>query len=181
VGIDAVNRRAVFLDRDGVINRAIMRDGKPASPRTLEEFEFVPDVFASVERLRAAGFYLAVVTNQPELTRGVASWAVVADMCALVEERLGIGDIRVCPHEDRDGCRCRKPKPGMLLDAARDANLDLARSFMVGDRWRDIGAGRAAGCRTVLIDYHYGEPDYIQPDFAASSLTAAVDWIVAIT
>jgi len=171
----------VFLDRDGVINRAIVRAGTPYSPRTVEEFEFMPDAAASVDRLRAAGFYLAIATNQPEIARGNLSWTALAAMHALIERRLGISDIRVCPHEDRDDCACRKPKPGMLLAAARDAHLDLPGSFMIGDRWRDVAAGRAAGCRTALLDYKYDEAMDVRPDFTAASLAKAVDWVLSIS
>jgi D-glycero-D-manno-heptose 1,7-bisphosphate phosphatase len=178
MGIDPVKRRAVFLDRDGVLNRAIVRDGMPFSPTTLAEFELLPDAEAAVERLRRAGFHLVVTTNQPEVARGRVSREVLASMHAVLTARLGIGDVRVCPHDDRDACPCRKPKPGMLLAAAADANLDLASSFMVGDRWRDVAAGRSAGAHTVLIDYHYADTHPVDPEYRATSITDAVTWIL---
>jgi D-glycero-D-manno-heptose 1,7-bisphosphate phosphatase len=178
VGIDPVKRRAVFLDRDGVLNRAIVRDGMPFSPMTLAEFELSPDAEAAVERLRQAGFHLVVTTNQPEVARGRVSRDVLASMHEILTSRLGIGDVRVCPHDDGDACACRKPKPGMLLAAAADGNIDLASSFMVGDRWRDVAAGRNAGTRTVLIDYHYADTHHVEPEYRATSLTDAVTWIL---
>jgi D-glycero-D-manno-heptose 1,7-bisphosphate phosphatase len=178
MGIDPVKRRAVFLDRDGVLNRPFIRNGMPFSPRTLAEFELMHDVDASIERLRQAGFHLVVTTNQPEVARGLLLPEVLASMHATIAERLGIRDIRVCPHDDRDACACRKPKPGLLLAAAADANIDLASSFMVGDRWRDVEAGQNAGTRAIFIDYQYADNHPITPDYRATSLADAVTWIL---
>lgn len=173
-----MKRRAVFLDRDGVLNRALVRDGLPFSPQTASDFVILPGVDRAVSQLHHAGLHLVVVTNQPEIARGRLSAQVLAEMHAMITRGLNITDIRVCPHDDADGCACRKPKPGMLLDAARDANLDLHGSFMVGDRWRDIAAGQRAGTRTVLIDYGYDEPQAVAPDHRAASLLDAVQWIL---
>lgn len=168
-------RPAVFLDRDGVINRAVVRDGRPYPPDDLASFEFLPGVAEAVAALRAAGFAVVAATNQPDVRTGKQSAAVVDAMHDLARRVLGLDDIRMCPHTDADGCACRKPRPGMLLDAAAELGLDLSRSYMVGDRWRDIDAGRAAGCVTFFIDYGYREkgpsapPDHVVRDLAEAA------------
>jgi D-glycero-D-manno-heptose 1,7-bisphosphate phosphatase len=166
----------VFLDRDGVINRAVVRNGKPSPPASVNELEILPGVPEALARLRAAGYVLVVVTNQPDLARGTTTPEVVDGIHAHLRERLALDDIRVCPHDDEDGCACRKPKPGLLLRAPVP---DLAASVMVGDRWRDIEAGRAAGCGvTILVDYGYDEPVPHEPDARVSSLAEAVEWLL---
>ncbi|MEI7770047.1 MAG: HAD family hydrolase [Chloroflexales bacterium] len=176
--------RAIFLDRDGVINRAIVRKGKPYPPASLDELELLPGVPAALTRLHAAGFRLIVVTNQPDVARGTANRADIE----AIHRRLQLGDadqpplpidrFQVCYHDDSDGCSCRKPAPGMLLAAAQEEGLDLAASYMVGDRWRDIEAGRRAGCTTLFIDYGYDEAERSPPDARFSSLAEATDWIL---
>lgn len=165
--------RAVFLDRDGVINRAVVRGGRPYPPATVGELEILPGVAEAVGALRQAGYRVIVATNQPDVATGVQNREVVEAMHARVRAELAVDDIRVCYHTDRDGCACRKPKPGMLLAAAKDWSLDLGLCVMVGDRWRDIGAGSAAGCRTILIGGGYGEPFAVAPDAVAASLSEA--------
>jgi D-glycero-D-manno-heptose 1,7-bisphosphate phosphatase len=177
--VTSLRRPAVFLDRDGVVNRAPVRAGRPTSPAGVGELEVLPGVPEACARLRAAGFALIVVTNQPEVARGRLSREVVEAIHDCLRRRLPLDDIRVCYHDDADGCACRKPKPGMLLAAARDWGIDLARSVMVGDRWRDIEAGRRAGCRTVFIDYGYVEPRPEDADFETDSLLSAAEWILA--
>lgn len=172
-------RRAVFVDRDGVINRGFVRDGKPYPPATLEEFEFLPGVKASLEALKAAGFLIIVATNQPDVATGVQRREVVDQMHDQILRLLPVDDVRVCFHVDADGCQCRKPRPGMLLDAAAAWNVSLPESFMVGDRWRDIDAGKAAGCSTVLIDYCYNERQADEPDAIAATLLDASELILA--
>ena len=169
---------AVFLDRDGVLNRAIVRDGRPYPPANVAELEVPDEVPEAVERLRKAGFALVVVTNQPDVARGTQSRAVVDAINAELGKRLGIYDFRVCYHDDSSHCECRKPGAGLLLAAARDLDLDLTRSFMVGDRWRDVEAGRRAGCRTVLIDNNYREPLKTEPDVRVRNLAEAASWIL---
>jgi len=171
-------RRAVFLDRDGVINLTLVRKGRPYPPSGLEEIEILPGVLEALRRLRAAGFRLVVVTNQPDVARGRQTRKAVEAINAALKARLPLDEFRVCYHDDADGCLCRKPAPGMLLDAAKDADLDLSKSFIVGDRWRDIEAGRRAGCTTVLIDYHYAETELSQSHARVSSLSEAVEWIL---
>jgi D-glycero-D-manno-heptose 1,7-bisphosphate phosphatase len=165
--------RAVFLDRDGVLNRVVLRQGRPYPPATLEEFELLPGVVEAVHALRQAGFRLIVVTNQPDVRTGVQRREVVQAMHERLRHTLPLDAIKVCFHVDEDGCSCRKPRPGMLLEAAAEWGLDLERSFMVGDRWRDIEAGRNARCRTILIQGHYQERAADRPDAVADSLWEA--------
>ena len=170
--------RAVFLDRDGVLTRALVRDGKPYAPATLAEMEIEPEASAALARLKAAGFVLIVVTNQPDVARGNARREDVEAMHAVLRADLPLDDCAVCYHDDADACICRKPLPGLLIQAAAAHAIDLTRSFLIGDRWRDIDAGAAAGCRTILIDRAYRErgPEHM-PDARVDTLTQAVNWI----
>lgn len=168
----------MFLDRDGVINRAVVRDGKPFPPAVVEEFELLAGVEGATLALREAGFLIIVVTNQPDVATGVQRREVVEAMHNKLRAEGICDDIKVCYHSDANGCDCRKPKPGMLIDAAREWQIDLARSFMVGDRWRDIAAGKAAGCYTYFIDYEYKELRAENPDATVASLEEATRLIL---
>jgi len=175
-------RRAVFLDRDGVINRAFVRDGKPFPPPTPQELEVLPDVPEALRELKSHGYLLIVVTNQPDVGRGKQSRQALDAMHEALRESLPLDDIFVCCHTDQDNCNCRKPSPGMFLEAAQKHNIDLAASFMVGDRWRDVQAGYNAGCKTILVDYGYSErPPDREPDLRVTSLREAADWIIRST
>ena len=177
MGIDAV-RPAVFLDRDGVINRAIVRNNKPFSPMSVDEVEVLPGVPQALARLRAAGYALVVVTNQPDVARGRQTKAGVDAIHEHLATLVDIDEFRVCFHDDSNGCVCRKPKPGLLTAAPAYA---LARSILVGDRWRDIEAGRRAGCRAlVFVDYGYDEPAPVDADTRVQSLAEAADWILKL-
>ena len=166
-------RRAVFLDRDGVINRAVVRDGKPYPPATLDDFELLPGVKSTAKALRKSDFLLIVVTNQPDVATGVQQRDVVEAMHRQLLVEGICDDVKVCYHTDADNCDCRKPKPGMLLESARQWQIDLTHRFMVGDRWRDVAAGKAAGCRTFFIDYQYREHCEDKPDAVVASLEEA--------
>jgi D-glycero-D-manno-heptose 1,7-bisphosphate phosphatase len=170
--------RAVFLDRDGVLNEVVVRDGKPYSPDTVDEMVIFPDAPAAAHELHRHGFRLVLVTNQPDVARGRISRATVEAMNARVRESVPLDAIEVCLHDDADNCDCRKPKPGMLLRAAKRDGIALAESFMIGDRYRDIEAGHSAGCRTILIGDGYSEEFKAQPEARFGSLTAAVAWIL---
>ena len=174
VNLDST-RRAVFLDRDGVINRALTRDDKPYPPTTLAEFEILPGVIEACLQLQQAGFLLVVTTNQPDVGRGTMVQATVEELHAYMRRELPLDRVEVCYHPGKglSDCDCRKPKPGMLLRAARELNINLAASWMVGDRWRDIDCGHAAGCRTVFIDYDYDEALKQPPDFRVKNLPEA--------
>ncbi len=173
-------KSAVFLDRDGVINRALVRDGFPYAPTSFAEFEILPGVAEACTKLKAAGFLLIVATNQPDVGRGTVKQQVVEEIHAFMCRQLPIDRVEVCFHPGKglSDCDCRKPKPGMLLHAARELGVDLAQSWMVGDRWRDIDCGHAAGCRTILIDYHYEEALRQAPDFRVGNLLEASDLIL---
>lgn len=163
-------RRAVFLDRDGVINRAIVRDGKPYPPVSLMELEILPGVHEALQKLHDASYLLVVVTNQPDVARGTAKREDIELMNAFLSSQLPIDDFKTCYHDSGDKCCCRKPLPGALLEAAQEHNIDLSKSFMVGDRWRDVEAGASAGCKTFFINYRYAEQRPDAPDFIVSSL-----------
>lgn len=166
-------RRAVFLDRDGVINYSIVRKGRPYPPATIEEFIYLPGVVDSIKKLRLAGFLIIVVTNQPDVTKGLQKKTVIELMHKKLMNDNLCDDIQVCFHIDEDNCFCRKPKPGMLIYAAQKWGINLNKSFLVGDRWRDIEAGRAVNCFTYFIDYRYQEAAPINPDVVVSSLEVA--------
>jgi D-glycero-D-manno-heptose 1,7-bisphosphate phosphatase len=173
-------RRAVFLDRDGVINRALERDYKPFAPTSLAEFDIYPEVPAACAKLKAAGFLLVVATNQPDVGRGTLKQEAVEEIHAHLMRQLPIDRVEVCYHPGQglSDCDCRKPKPGMLLRAAHELNIDLSQSWMVGDRWRDVDCGHAAGCKTIFIDRGYTEALKQKPDFSAGNLAEAADIIV---
>jgi D-glycero-D-manno-heptose 1,7-bisphosphate phosphatase len=173
-----VMRRAVFLDRDGVITNASVRNGMPHPPATLADFEILPGVAEALRALAEAGFLLVVATNQPDVARGLQQLEIVEAMHRRLREELPLDDIKVCYELDGPSCSCYKPKPGMLLDAAREHNIDLGRSYMVGDRWRDIGAGRGAGCFTIFIDRGYAEPLTEAPDAICADLLEATPMIL---
>jgi D-glycero-D-manno-heptose 1,7-bisphosphate phosphatase len=173
--------RAVFLDRDGVVNKAIIHNGKPHSPMTLEEMIIVPEAAELLGALRGEGFMLVVVTNQPDVARGKMTRSTVDAMNRYLCSILPLDDVEVCDHDNADNCDCRKPKPGMLVRAARRNAIELGESFMVGDRWSDIEAGRRAQCRTILIGDGYGEQQISQPDAIVASLREATEWILKTT
>jgi len=171
-------RRAVFLDRDGVLNRANVVDGKPLPPASVDELELLPGVGQACRELHEAGLLLIVVTNQPDVARGTQTMEAVEALNRELSSRLPLDEVRVCPHDDADRCQCRKPAPGLLLDAAHDWGIDLENSVMVGDRWRDVEAGRRAGCKTVFIDSGYSERPPEAPDLTVRGLGEAVHWIL---
>ena len=148
---------AVFLDRDGIINRAIVREGKPYPPGCLAEVDIIPGSAAWMLKLSTAGYILIGITNQPDVARGKQTRLEVEKINEHLQLQLPIREIFVCYHDDEDQCECRKPKPGLILQAAQKYNLDLSHSWMVGDRWKDIAAGQAAGLKTIFVDYRYTE------------------------
>ncbi|MGH2459622.1 MAG: D-glycero-alpha-D-manno-heptose-1,7-bisphosphate 7-phosphatase [Chloroflexota bacterium] len=173
------SRPAVFFDRDGVLNAAIVRAGKPYPPISLAELRITSGAPAALDALVGAGFLLVGVTNQPDVARGTQRREVVEAIDRALLAALPLSDILVCYHDDPDGCACRKPRPGLLLAAARRYAIDLSRSFLVGDRWRDVEAGDNAGCRTVFIDHGYtAEKLERTPDRTVGSLDEAVVWIL---
>jgi D-glycero-D-manno-heptose 1,7-bisphosphate phosphatase len=171
-------RPAVFLDRDGVLNESFVgADGVPRPPAGLAEFTLVDGAAEACRSLGALGFLRIVVTNQPDVARGTQRREVVEAIHQRLREGVHVDDIRVCYHDDDDLCECRKPKPGLLLSAAQDWGIDMAASFMIGDRWRDVEAGHQAGCTTILIDTHESRELTIEPTVRVDSLSSAVNWI----
>jgi D-glycero-D-manno-heptose 1,7-bisphosphate phosphatase len=166
--------RAVFLDRDGVINRAIVRNGKPFPPSDLSELEVLPGVSEALAALKKADYKLIVVTNQPDVARGAVKKEIVENINRQLSLTLPIDEFHTCYHDDQEGCGCRKPAPGALLSAAKMHGINLEQSYMVGDRWRDIEAGQRAGCKTIFIDYNYSEKQPERVDYRAKSLRDAV-------
>ena len=172
-----MQNKAIFLDSDGVLNVAPIVNGKPAAPSSLAELVIPAEVKPALDRLKAAGYILICVTNKPDVERGLMTQAALDAIYTKMRAELPLDDVCICY---REGSDCYKPKPGMLLTSAKKYNIVLSKSFMVGDRWRDIEAGQNAGCKTVWIDRHYSErkPDPAA-DYTAQSLTQAVDWILA--
>ena len=175
-----MKRPALFLDRDGVLNRTWVREGIPHPPASLAELEILPGVPEALNALKAAGYALVVVTNQPDVARGRQSQQLVEAMHEHLRQRLPLDAVLACFHDDEDNCECRKPRPGLLLRAAGELELDLRARFMVGDRWQDVEAGRRAGCRTfhVAADYRERAPEC--SDFRVASLRDAADIVLGL-
>lgn len=182
MGKHEVTRRAVFLDRDGVINRVAIRNGLPYPPSDIHQFELYEDVPDGCARLKAANFLLVVITNQPDVGRGTQSLEAVEAMTLKMQSALPFIDrVEICYHAgERYGqpCDCRKPRAGLILGASAKLNIDLPASYVVGDRWRDIGCARAAGCRAIFIQRGYKEKLREAPDFTATSFSEAVDAVL---
>lgn len=176
--------QAVFLDRDGVINRPLIRSGKPYPPVSLDEFEILPGVQEACQLLKNLGFLLVVVTNQPDVGRGTLSRESVEIIHGWLLHQIPFDRILTCFHggaEHGDPCDCRKPRPGMLFQAAEELKINLAKSFMIGDRWRDVECGLNAGCKTVFVDWGYQETLKRQPDYRAGDLLEAAKLIQTLT
>lgn len=171
-------RKAIFLDRDGVLNRAPVLAGRPQSPKSLSELEILEPAIQACARLKSNGFVLIGVTNQPDIARGKVSAEMVEAINEKVAAALALDDIRTCPHDNADDCDCRKPKPGLIMAAAKDHGIDLSHSIMVGDRNSDIEAGIRARCKTVFIDYGYQEQRPQHADFNCTDLLEAAPWII---
>lgn len=169
-------RRAVFLDRDGVINRPRLHEGKSYPPSSVDEFELLPGVSEACVLLKNAGFLLIVITNQPDVGRGTQRKDTVEAMHALLFSLLPLDQIEVCYDERNEVLY--KPAPGMIQKAAAEFGVNLELSFMVGDRWRDVDCGNRAGCRTIFIDSGLSEPLRSEPDFKVGSLLEAASLIL---
>lgn len=170
-------RAAVFLDRDGVLNEVELRDGTPHPPAGVEQLRLLPGVVEACHRLRDLGFVLVVVTNQPDIARGKQTRDEVDRMHEVLRRRLPLDEIVVCAHDDVHDCPCRKPRPGMILDAATRLDLDLAESVCIGDRWRDVEAGKCAGVTAIFVDRGYGERRPTDADAVVANLPDAVGFI----
>ncbi len=174
-----MTQRAVFLDRDGVLNRAVVRDGKPFPPARLADVEILAGAVTALNRLAKSGYVLIGITNQPDVARGTQSREIVESINALIQSRLPVREIFVCYHDHADECDCRKPKPGLILQAAQKYEFDLSLSWMVGDRWKDITAGQSAGSKTIFVDRHYTEIYQGDPaDFTVEDTASIADVIL---
>jgi D-glycero-D-manno-heptose 1,7-bisphosphate phosphatase len=165
--------KAVFLDRDGVINKSVIENGTPRPPQDLENLEVLPGVEVALNELKKAGFLLIVVSNQPDVSRGRTTYQEVKRINDFLSNSLPIDAFFVCFHDNNDHCSCRKPKPGLIIEAAAHHVIDIKASFLVGDRWRDIAAGQAAGCVCYFIDYSYQEKSPLTPYKRVYSLLEA--------
>lgn len=174
-----MKRSAIFLDRDGVLNNIILKAGKPCPPESVENMDIMPGVQEALMALNSASCLLIVVTNQPDVARGTTSIQRVYDMNQYLMESLPLDDVYVCFHDDKDECVCRKPLPGLLIQAQAHYDIDLSTSIMVGDRWKDMAAGRALGIKTVWIDRQYDEQQPDHYDHRAGSLIEALPWMMA--
>ncbi|MEK6530940.1 MAG: HAD-IIIA family hydrolase [Deltaproteobacteria bacterium] len=165
-------KRAVFLDRDGVINEIVMRQGLPGSPRRIEEFKVIDGVKEALNEFKAMGFMNIVITNQPDVARGQMDLSELQGMHDHIKKKLPVDGIIACPHDDNARCLCRKPKPGMLLRASEILGIDLNASYFIGDTWRDAEAGRLAGCRTIIVSAPYNMD--VVPDFRITDIQDAI-------
>jgi D-glycero-D-manno-heptose 1,7-bisphosphate phosphatase len=180
MGVHTLMRRAVFLDRDGVLNRTTVHDGVSYPPGSAEEIVLLAGVPEALALLAQHGLMLIVVTNQPDVARGTQTRAAVERINQRLSEQLPLDAVLTCYHDTADDCDCRKPRPGMLIRAAAAYAIDLDQSFMVGDRWSDITAGQAAGCRTLLLDVPYNQRQRCTPDYIVASLLEAARQIVEL-
>jgi D-glycero-D-manno-heptose 1,7-bisphosphate phosphatase len=171
-------KRAVFLDRDGVINRAFELKGVPVPPRSLSDLQILAGVKKAIKLLNARNFIVVVVTNQPDVARGFVTQESVETINSYLGKELLIEHFYTCFHDDQQGCDCRKPKPGLLQKAAQDLDLDLHKSYLIGDRWRDIAAGQAVGSQCFFIDYKYSEKSPDLPFYRVESLLEAAQKIL---
>jgi len=172
-----MKNKAIFLDRDGVINKIIMRNGKPSSPWKLKEFEILPDVKECLVAFKKMGFLNIIFTSQPDISRGFLQIEDLEKMHEIIDKTLLVDEIRFCPHDDKDNCSCRKPKPGLILEAVQKWSIDLRESYVIGDTWKDIGAGKAVGCKTFLLRREYNKGFQKDYDFEVSNLKKTVEII----
>lgn len=170
--------KAVFLDRDGVLNKAEIIDGKPFPPASIDKLEIPEGVKDGLINLKKAGYLLIVITNQPDVSRKTTTEECVSEMNDYLRKELSLDDIFCCFHDNTDNCDCRKPNPGMVFSAGKKWNIDLTNSFLIGDRWRDIETGENAGLKTILIDYHYNEK-YVKPDYTCQNFAEATNIILS--
>tara|TARA_B110001454_G_C12609668_1_gene388124 strand:+ start:204 stop:779 length:576 start_codon:yes stop_codon:yes gene_type:complete len=171
------NRKAIFLDRDGTLNKAYIENGLPISPSSLNKFKIIKGVKKSINRLKKLNFLCILITNQPDVFRGKISKKTVVKMNSYIKKKIKLDDMFVCYHDNEHNCNCRKPKPGLLVKASKKWKIDLNKSFMIGDRWKDILAGKKVGCKTIFINNNYKNDKKVKADFTFKSLLKAVNKI----
>ena len=169
--------KAIFLDRDGIINKVIMRNGEVSCPWKFNEFEIFPDAKPALKEFKKMGFLNIIFTNQPDVARGFLKMPELEKMHNFIIKELLADEIKFCPHDDSDNCSCRKPKPGLILQVAQKWGIDLEQSYVIGDSWKDIGAGKSAGCKTFLLNREYNKDTNCNHDFAVNNIEEAVEII----
>ena len=169
--------KAIFLDRDGVINEAIVKDGRPYPPKDISELILITGIKKLLYELKQKKYLIIVITNQPDVARKKTLKKDVEEINNYLLSNLPIDEIITCYHDNNDGCNCRKPLPGSILEAAKKYKINLNKSFMIGDRWRDIMAGRNANCKTIFIDYKYDEEVLAEPDYTINSIIEILEVI----
>lgn len=178
MGINSkIGHKAVFLDRDGVVNKAIVIAGMPYPPKSIDELQILPGVRDGIAQLMQNHFKVFIVTNQPDVARGTVLLQNVQVINTFLAKELSIEKVYCCFHDGIENCSCRKPKPGMIFEAAEEWGLDLSNSFLIGDRWRDIEAAHNAGLTSILIDYDYNEKK-VKPNYTCTDFKSAVDFIL---
>ena len=170
-------RVAIFLDREGTLNKAYIKNGLPISHPSFNKFKILPGVKNSIIKLKKLGFLCLLITNQPDVSRKKIKKNVVKKMNNFIKKKIKLDDVFVCYHDDKHNCNCRKPKPGLLLDGSRKWNINLKESYMIGDRWKDISAGVSAGCKTIFINNKYKELTPQNPNYVTDSLIKAAQFI----
>lgn len=176
-----MTKKALFIDRDGVINKSIIRNGKPYAPINFLEFEMLDGVEEAFYLLKKSEYMSIIVTNQPDIASGKQTLLSLNKLHNYLQEKYSIDLIRVCPHKEEDGCDCRKPKPGMIISASKKLNININFSYMIGDRWTDILCGQRAGCKeNFYIDNNYSEKKPDKPFTHVPSLLHCVRKILAI-
>ena len=174
-------KRAIFLDRDGVLNKTVIKEKKITSPLNLDELKIVPEAKETLETFKKYGYLLIMVTNQPDIAKNKNTKKNVEEINNFLKNLLNIDDIFVCYHDDKDFCNCRKPKSGMLIEASKKHNIDLSKSFIIGDRWKDVEAGKNVGCKTIFIDFKYKEKLKSMPNYTITNIADAKNIIKEIS
>ena len=170
--------KAVFLDRDGVINKPIVIEGKSYAPQSLKDFKIFPKVKVAVKKLRNNGFKVFVISNQPDIGNKLIKKKTLNQMHKLLKSKVPVNKIYFCPHTRNDKCKCRKPNPGMIIKASKDSGILLKESYVIGDRKTDIDAGLKAGCKTIFVNHNYVEKKPTKQEKTVKSLHAAVKYIL---
>ena len=174
-------RAAIFLDRDGTLNKAFIKKGLPISPASFSKFKILPGVKSSITKLKKLKYLCLLITNQPDVSRKKIKKKVVIKMNKFIKKKINLDDVFVCYHDDNDNCNCRKPKPGLLIKASKKWKINFKKSFMIGDRWKDISAGKKVGCKTIFINNNYKKDKIVKANFTFKSLSKAVNKIKKIT
>ena len=172
--------KCIFLDRDGVINKPIIIDNKPYSPRNKYQFELLPNIEKYLKKIHSLGFLTIIITNQPDISTNHINENLLNEFHDIIKNKMPITDIYVCKYIDTDDCYCRKPKPGLILTAAKKYKINLKKSYFIGDRWKDIDAANKAGCHSIFIDYGYKEKLKTTPINNVKSVKEAFEIILNI-